>query len=436
MHRVVAGQCRGHQGVATLVVGGDPLLLVVHDPGALLRAGDHAVDRLVECPVVDQGGTGTGGQQGGLVEHVGQVGAGEAGRAPGDCLQVDAGGHRLAAGVDLEHLRGARGGPAGTTWICRSKRPGRSSAGSRMSGRLVAAIRMTPPETSKPSISTSSWLRVCSRSSCPPPSPAPRWRPTASISSTKMIAGALALACSKRSRTRRGADADEHLDEVRAGDGEERDAGLTGHGAGQQGLAGAGRAVEQHALGDLGAHGLEPGRVLEELLDLLELLDGLVGAGDVGEGGLGQVLAQRLGLGLAEAHDLRAAAHLVHEEEQQPEDEEDRQQRDQHRHEERLARDLDVVGLEGALVHLGLHALLELHALAVDVLGELLGPVGVLGLDALVDVDEQGGLDLAVVQGGHHLGGVHLARAGDVADQAAADQQQQSGDQDPEDRTT
>ena len=32
--------------------------------------------------------------------------------------------------------------------------------------------------------------------------PAPRWRPTASISSTKTIAGALALACVNISRTR------------------------------------------------------------------------------------------------------------------------------------------------------------------------------------------------------------------------------------------
>ena len=111
-----------------------------------------------------------------------------------------------------------------STAICRSKRPGRSSAGSRMSGRLVAAMRMTLVLTSKPSISTSSWLRVCSRSSWPPPRPAPRWRPTASISSTKTMAGALALACSNRSRTRRGADTDEHLDEVRAGDRVERHA--------------------------------------------------------------------------------------------------------------------------------------------------------------------------------------------------------------------
>jgi len=39
--------------------------------------------------------------------------------------------------------------------------------------------------------------------------------------------------------------------------------------AGEQRLAGAGRAVEQHALRDLGADRLELGRRLEELLDLL-----------------------------------------------------------------------------------------------------------------------------------------------------------------------
>ncbi len=83
----------------------------------------------------------------------------------------------------------------------RSKRPGRSRAGSRMSGRLVAASTMTLVEVSNPSISTRIWFRVCSLSSCPPPNPAPRWRPTASISSTKTMQGAFRLAWSKRSLT-------------------------------------------------------------------------------------------------------------------------------------------------------------------------------------------------------------------------------------------
>ena len=61
---------------------------------------------------------------------------------------------------------------------------------------------ITPSFAPKPSISTSNWFSVCSRSSCPPPMPAPRWRPTASISSMKMIAGEFFLACSNKSRTR------------------------------------------------------------------------------------------------------------------------------------------------------------------------------------------------------------------------------------------
>jgi hypothetical protein len=86
---------------------------------------------------------------------------------------------------------------------CRSKRPGRSSAGSSTSGRLVAASTTTPTAGSNPSISASSWLSVCSRSSLATtaPDPARRW-PIASTSSMKMIEGARLRACSKRSRTR------------------------------------------------------------------------------------------------------------------------------------------------------------------------------------------------------------------------------------------
>lgn len=46
----------------------------------------------------------------------------------------------------------------------RSKRPGRVRAVSSAAGRLVAAITMTPELSSKPSISVSSWLIVCTLS--------------------------------------------------------------------------------------------------------------------------------------------------------------------------------------------------------------------------------------------------------------------------------
>ena len=53
------------------------------------------------------------------------------------------------------------------------------------------------------------------------------------------------------------ADADEHLDEVRARDAEERHARLAGDGAREQRLAGARRADEEHALGNAPAEALE-----------------------------------------------------------------------------------------------------------------------------------------------------------------------------------
>src|SRR5712664_1670318 len=90
-----------------------------------------------------------------------------------------------------------------STSTCRSKRPARRRAGSRISGRLVAARRTIPEVGSNPSSSTRSWFSVCSFSSWPPsPGMAPRARPRASSSSMKMMQGALARACSNRSRTR------------------------------------------------------------------------------------------------------------------------------------------------------------------------------------------------------------------------------------------
>ena len=66
------------------------------------------------------------------------------------------------------------------------------------------------------------------------------------------------------------ADADEHLDEVGAGDGEERHIGFAGDGAREQRLAGAGRADEQRAARDAPAELLEFLRIAQELDDLLQ----------------------------------------------------------------------------------------------------------------------------------------------------------------------
>src|SRR5919202_226359 len=118
----------------------------------------------------------------------------------------------------------------GATRIWRSKRPGRSSAGSSLSSMFEAAMTTTSSAVPKPSISTSSWLSVWSFS---PEMSLPRAVPTASSSSMKMIAGA------------------------------------------------ALRAVEQDALRHLRAELLEALRIAQELHDLAQLGLRLVGACNV-----------------------------------------------------------------------------------------------------------------------------------------------------------
>ena len=87
-----------------------------------------------------------------------------------------------------------------STVTCLSKRPGRKRAGSKMSGRFVAPKTIKPFSLSKPSISTSSWLSVCSRSSFPPRL-LTRLFPIASSSSMKMMQGAFSRALRNKSRT-------------------------------------------------------------------------------------------------------------------------------------------------------------------------------------------------------------------------------------------
>ena len=163
-------------------------------------------------------------------------------------LQVDVGrrASRCLVWMRSTSSRPFTSGLSTSTW--RSKRPGRSRAGSSTSGRLVAAMMMIALRESKPSISASSWLSVCSRSSCDPIGLCTRARPSASSSSMKMMHGAFCFGLREQIAHARRADADEHLDELRSAQAEEGHLGLAGDGAREQRLAGSRRADQQHAL--------------------------------------------------------------------------------------------------------------------------------------------------------------------------------------------
>ena len=145
----------------------------------------------------------------------------------------------------------------------RSKRPGRSSAGSSTSGRFVAPSTITFASESKPSISVRIWLSVCSRSSCPPIDAGSAARAADRVElvdEDDRRSGLLRLL--EEVAHARGADAHDRLDELRRRGREERHAGLAGHGARQQRLAGSRRAGEQHAARDARAQAAVLVRVL------------------------------------------------------------------------------------------------------------------------------------------------------------------------------
>jgi hypothetical protein len=190
----------------------------------------------------------------------------------------------------------------------------------------------------------------------------------------------------------RRADTDEHLDEVGAGDGEERDARLARDRTCEQRLAGARRPVQQHTLRDARAERLELLRVLEEFLDLLELLDGLLDAGNVLEADLRRVRRHPLRTRLAERHHLRATAlDLVHQEDPEAEQQDERQQRGEDRPPRRRAGALGVV--EDLVV---VHLLLQIrHDLVARVMDRRFLPVVVLQVQLLLVRVEDDLLDRA-----------------------------------------
>ncbi len=154
-------------------------------------------------------------------------------------------------------------------------------------GGWSRAMRMTPLRGSKPSISASSWFRVCSRSSWPPSGRAPAPCPSASSSSMKMMQGALGPGLLEEVADPGRAHADEHLHELRAGDAEKNGTPASPATARASSvLPGPGRPDQQDALRDPAAEPAELLRGLQEVDDLLQLLLGLVDAGHVREGGL------------------------------------------------------------------------------------------------------------------------------------------------------
>ena len=165
------------------------------------------------------------------------------------------------------------------------------------------------PAESKPSISTSSWLSVCSRSEL-------LSEPRRAADGVELVdeddRRAVLARLGEQAPDARGAEAGEHLDERGGRLGEELRAGLVRDRLGQQRLAGAGRAVEQDPLRHLRAERGEPLGVAQELDHLAQLRLRLVAAGDVVPGDRGRGLRLDL-LRLRPRHQLQRPPDEEHQ---------------------------------------------------------------------------------------------------------------------------
>ncbi len=128
-------------------------------------------------------------------------------------------------------------------------------------------------------------------------------------------AGRLLLGLLEEIAHARGSDTDEHLHELGAREEKERHVGLARDSPGQERLARARGADQQHALGDASAQPLVLLGVLEEVHHLHELRLGLLHARDVGKRRLELLPVVDLGFGAAEGQRLgRPPAHPAHDE--------------------------------------------------------------------------------------------------------------------------
>jgi hypothetical protein len=159
--------------MARFVVSHQLLALLAHDAVLLLRPRQDAIDGVVDLIHGNFGEVATGGENGRFIQQVGQIGPGEARGTAGDAIQIHILGKGFAPGVDLEDFQ-TTGKVRAIDHHLTVKATGTQQGASSTSGRLVAAMMMMPVLPSNPSISVRSWFRVCSRSSLPPPSPAPR----------------------------------------------------------------------------------------------------------------------------------------------------------------------------------------------------------------------------------------------------------------------
>src|SRR5450830_1486579 len=194
-------QSLADDGMPGFMIGDTPALVVADDPGLLLWSSDDLVDSFLDLFHRDIRLAPADGKQRALVQQVFQVGSSEAGGLLGDRGEHDVSRKRLVRSVYLEDLLPSLGirqvddnTPIEATRTQQSRvqnvRPVR---GRKDDNTLVRVKTVHLDEQLVQGLLT---FVVAAADA------APRWRPTASISSMNTMHGAYCFACANRSLTR------------------------------------------------------------------------------------------------------------------------------------------------------------------------------------------------------------------------------------------
>ena len=324
VHRIGGRAVDRDNRMAALVIGGQLLLIIGHDHGFPLGTHHDLVLGILELGHTDDTLAATGSQQCGLVHQIGEIGTGEAGRTAGNGPWHHVSSERHLAHMDFKDLfttgnirvrhhnltvetTGAEQRRVEYVWTVGSGNQDHALIGLEtihldqqlVQGLLAFVIAAAETGTAM----TTDRIDLVNEDDT----------------------GRVLLALLEHIADATGTDTDEHLDEVRTGNGEEWYIRFTSNRTGGQGLTGTGRADEQHALRNFAAKALEFLRVFQELDNLLQLALGLINPGHIVKGYPARFLGQHLGLGLAEAHGLAATGlHLTHNEQPDPDQEQHR----------------------------------------------------------------------------------------------------------------
>ena len=322
----VRSRCEaGDHGMTALVVGDDSAFLRVHE-GRLGRAEQHLVERCLELLGADAVVPVAGGMEGSLIGQVGQVGAGEARRRPGERCQVDRGRKRQALGVDPQDrlatcpVRIAHGHLAIEASRAQERRVEHVRP---VGGRDHDDIRLVVEAVHLDEQLVEGLLALVIATA--------QAGPALAADRIDLVdeddGGSGRLCLGEEVAHAAGADAHEHLDELGGRDIEERRLRLARHRACQQCLAGTGRTDEEDSAGQAGAEAAVAFGHLEEIDHLGELGLRVILTGDVREGDRGVLDVIETGARTPESEDallaaLRLAAH-VHDHADQQENRKD-----------------------------------------------------------------------------------------------------------------